>query len=258
MSQETQPSGDAAQNAAEANRPIVLELRQLSFRGRSEHGIRLNRVDLQLCEGELGLISVNAATRTRELTSMIQGLVPPSEGKVVFCQREWSGDDYMRLFRMRSRIGRVFEGQAWIENLNLEENVTLAARHHGASSAVVAEQVRYWTPRLGLRGLSRKRPAFVEPSISQAHQWVRALLGSPRLLLLERPLQFLSAEWMPKLVAAIDEVRSRGAAVLCFANDSDSLSSAAFAAPRSRWKLENQHLQRVEEANDAGPGGLPS
>jgi ABC-type ATPase involved in cell division len=241
----TESNGPPEQAPAEPPKPLVLELKQVTFRGRLENGLRLRRANLQLRAGELALIHLDAATRTREVASMLQGLMPPTEGDVRFCGEDWRGVDYRRHFRMRSRLGRVFEGQAWIENLNVDENVTLASRHHGLSMEEVQQRTQYWVSRLGLQGLTRKRPAFVEPSVLQLHQWIRAFLSSPSLVLLERPLQFLSADWSRRFSEIIDELRTKGVAVLWFAGDPE-LATATFAEPVVHLGLNDEALWSVD------------
>jgi ABC-type ATPase involved in cell division len=240
---------EAATAIAKSAQPIVLELEQVTFRSRSEGGIRLRRAELRLRAGGLVMVQLEPATRTREITSMIQGLTRPAEGRVLFCGEDWLGQDYDRHFTMRSRIGRVFDGQAWIENLNVDENVTLACRHHGQSISSIQEQIDYWTHELGIDSLSRGRPAFVEPSSLQIHQWIRAFLGNPKLILLERPMQFLSVQWLPKLIRAIDQLRARGAAVVWFAGASE-VTSATPAEPFRRFILRDEKLKPVEGGSD--------
>ena len=118
---------------AKSENPLVLQLQGVTLRPDFESGLELQEVDLELNAGELLTIQVDAATRTRSFASMIQGILHPESGIVRFLQQDWQGSDYQRHFWQRSLIGRVFEGQAWIENLNVDENVTLAARHHGQS-----------------------------------------------------------------------------------------------------------------------------
>jgi ABC-type ATPase involved in cell division len=229
--------------------PMVLELRQVTFHSRSEGGVRLRRAELQLRAGELVMVQLEPATRTREITSMIQGLSRPVEGKVLFCGEDWLGQDHDRHFAMRSRIGRVFDGQAWIENLNVDENVTLACRHHGQSISSIQEQIDYWLHELGIENLSRGRPAFVGPSSLQIHQWIRAFLGTPKLILLERPMQFLSAAWLPKLIRAIDQLRARGTAIVWFAGATE-FASASPAQRYRRLVLREEKLKPVEGASE--------
>ncbi len=229
------------EHPAEKPKPMVLELDKVSFRGRSENGIQLERADLQLREGELVTLQLESATSTRELASMLQGLLAPTGGKVTFCDEDWLGNDHDRHFRMRSRIGRVFEGQAWLENLNLDENVTLSCRHHGMSDESIREQVQDWVSRLGLEKLSQNRPAFTEPSVLQSHQWIRAFLGPPALVILERPLRFLTTQWTAKLIDAINELRSRGAAVLWFSSEPEP-AAANLSPPSIRLQVRDNRL----------------
>ncbi len=209
------------ESRVEPPKPPVLELRHVSFQGRLENGLRLHDADLLLREGDFAIVQLDSSISTREATSMMQGLQTPLSGEVLFCRNHWHGNDYDRHFGMRSRIGRVFEGQAWVENLNVDENVTLAFRHHGSDTESIRRDVAYWLAKLELHALSRKRPAFVEPSLLQIHQWIRAFVGSPALLLLERPMQFLSSSWLDKLLESIDELRQRGAAVLWFTSEEE-------------------------------------
>lgn len=228
----------------ETDRPLVLELQNVSFTGRSEQGLRLQDVDLKARRGDLVTIEIDAVTRTRETASMMQGMVPPHRGRLTFCSQDWLGDNYERHYEMRSRIGRVFEGQAWIENLNVDENVTISCRNFGENETDLQEDLRRWLEHLGLDRLSRKRPAFVEPSLLQIHQWIRAFLGSPILLILERPLQHLSSEWLPKMLQAIEHLRASGTAVVWFATDRE-LAGIPSAAPMIRWKLLDNKLQQA-------------
>ncbi|CAN0475334.1 unnamed protein product, partial [Hapterophycus canaliculatus] len=193
-------------------------LDQVTFLGKQSHGLPFHEVDLVVRESELVVIQHERSQRTREVASMLQGLSPPDGGKVLFQNQTWDGIDYTRHFEMRSRIGRVFEGQGWIENANMMENVTLASRHHGAKRKIVRKQLREWIDRLEIVDVSRERPAFVEPALLQIYQWIRALIHRPKLLILERPMQFVSSKMLPKLVTAVNELRAIGSGVLWMTN----------------------------------------
>lgn len=197
----------------------VLKLDRVTFRGKSSHGLPFREVRLTAREGELIVIQHERAQRTREVASLLQGLVPPLSGAIYFRDQDWLGNDHSRHFRMRSQIGRVFDGPAWIQNANMMENVTLASRHHGIPSKQIRARMREWIDRLDIKDVSRERPAFVEPALLQVYQWIRAMIHQPALLILERPMQLVSSKMLPKLVHAIDDLRSRGGCVLWMTNN---------------------------------------
>lgn len=196
----------------------VIRLHRVTLRGKASHGLPVHEVQLTADEGSLIFIQHERSHRTREFSSMIQGLVPPTSGEVCFYEQTWMDADYARHFHMRSRIGRVFDGPAWIQNANMMENVTLASRHHGAGSKETRSRMRDWIKRFDIADVSRERPAFVEPALLQIYQWIRALIHRPALLILERPMQLVSTRMLPKLVDAINELRHEGGCVLWMTN----------------------------------------
>ena len=209
----------------------VLELRGVSYRGKSEHSINLSHFDITLNCGQLLMIRTERSQRTRDFASLLQGLEAPSSGEIRFQSHRWDSYDFDREFDLRGRIGRVFDGQAWIENLNVAENVTLKLRHHRVTSDRIEAEVNRWVMHLEMTELSRQRPAFLEPSVLQMHQWIRAFAGSPSLLILERPMHLVPKSRLPLLLSAVNQLRREGAAVVWLSSaptisDDDALPPA--------------------------------
>ncbi len=141
----------------------VLELQNVSFTGKSDRSMALLDTTLTLSRGDLLMLHLDRSQASRDLASMIQGLQKPKQGKVLFEGSDWLGNDFDRHFRMRNRIGRVFDDQAWLANLNMNENLMLASHHHGGH------------PRK-----SWKKPAFylkcsrsILHHASDRHSWTR-------------------------------------------------------------------------------------
>ena len=143
---------------------------------------------------------------------------------------------------MRSQIGRVFAGSAWVQSLTLKDNIQLAMRHHGVDQAQAEEKTEHWIQRVSGSQLAKvkwalkKRPSVVEPSILQLCQFIRAVANNPRLLILERPLRYMLESLYDNFVSAIDELRSTGTAVLFFAGDRDQYQ-LQFRQPVIHWKI---------------------
>jgi len=198
--------------------PCVFRLRRVTLNGKASHGLPVHEVQLTAAAGSLTLIQHERSHRTREFASLLQGLVRPTSGEVLFDEQTWTDSDYSRHFQMRSRIGRVFDGPAWIQNANMMENVTLASRHHGSDSKEARSRMRDWIQRFDIADVSRERPAFVEPALLQIYQWIRALIHRPALLILERPMQLVSTRMLPKLIDATNDLRRDGGCVLWMTN----------------------------------------
>jgi ABC-type ATPase involved in cell division len=175
---------------------------------------------------------------------MLQGLQQPTEGEVLFRNEDWLGEDLDRHFRMRSRIGRVFEDRAWIQNFNVLDNVTLASRHHRIADANINQQVKAWADRFDVAAISHHRPSFVDPTSLQIYQWIRALICKPALLILERPMNLVPTAKLSKLVDAINEIRKQGAAVIWFTSDVKDVDDG-LRAPRIDYVLSDGNLRNL-------------
>jgi ABC-type ATPase involved in cell division len=198
----------------DAPRDPVMQLCGVTFKGKADPATMLINASVAVQAKALVMWHLDRSQTTRDIASMMLGLQFPARGDVMFESQDWLGNDFDRHFAMRSRIGRVFDDQAWIANLNLIENVRLSAEHHGRSTVDVDEDVRRWCDHFSVSPVARERPAFVNAARLQIYQWVRALVTRPRFLLLERPMQSVASSWRKKLWSAIDEVRFLGTAVL--------------------------------------------
>jgi len=230
-------------------KPIVLELRNVTFRSGVVNSIQLRNASLVVREGDLVMFRMNRSQNCRDLASALQGLQQPIQGEVLFQNQDWQGKDFDRHYRMRSRIGRVFDNHAWIQNFNVLENVTLASRHHHISDASINEKVGTWAKRFNVPFISHSRPPFVDAPVLQTYQWIRALIGKPALLILERPMNSVLIGQLPKLVEAINDARKNGAAVIWFTSNvgdwSDQMDS-----PRVDYKLSEGNFRKLSAGSD--------
>ncbi|MDV6032759.1 MAG: hypothetical protein F9B45_22270 [Phycisphaera sp. RhM] len=222
----------------------ILEFHQVSFKGTGETSIRMNKFSATIRSGELVEVELERQHNPRDLVSMMLGLNPPDAGEVLYSQQDWLGIDYARHFQMRSEIGRVFAGSAWIQSLTLRDNIHLAMRHHGVTETDAEEKVEHWIQRLSGHQLAKvkwamkKRPSVVEPSVLALCQLIRAMANHPRLLILERPLRFMLESLYDNFVSAIDDLRASGTAVLFFAGDRDEYR-LEFRSPVISWRIIN-------------------
>lgn len=224
---------DATAQPAEAtrqpppDRPVVLELIGVDYRPDASNALQLRGVQLTLRQGDLLLVRMDRARRTRDAMSMIQGLSPPHSGTVRLQQQDWAKQTLDEQFAMRGRTGRIFDGPAWVHNLNVYENITQARLHHGQDEIQLRRRYRELVEHFAMRDITRERPAFVGSDILQVHQWIRALIGDPPLLILERPMQSVAPEKLERLIEAVDQAIVRGAAVMWLTSNPGELEAIA-------------------------------
>ncbi|WP_102225753.1 ABC transporter ATP-binding protein [Acidimangrovimonas sediminis] len=160
----------------------LLDLRGVSMRfgGLSV----LDTLDLAVAPGEiLGIIGPNGAGKTT-LFNVIAGVLPPSEGRLIFDGRDVTGQKVWH--RCRMGIGRTYQIPKPFGKMSVFENVMAAAIHGGGVSIHTArgraEEVLERTGLLHRATLEAERLSLLD---LKRLELAKALGQRPRLLLLD-------------------------------------------------------------------------
>ncbi|MGI9334420.1 MAG: ABC transporter ATP-binding protein, partial [Gammaproteobacteria bacterium] len=176
--------------------------------------------NLKLSSGELALVQCSEPAESALIADACAGLRVPSSGAVRFMGKDWSQLAPAARSRRRARIGRVFSRGNWLEHLSVADNILLPSLYH---TRTPMRELRAQTLALArsfaLPGLPTGQP-FAQPrSDLQRAACVRALLGSPSLIVLEEPTEHVYPEALAPLVNELRTLRDKGAAVLWLALD---------------------------------------
>lgn len=233
-----------------ANDPI-LEFADVTIAAAPLGHAGLSHVNAQLRPGTLTIIRVEPGNEQLPLADLAEGLLCPADGRVAFQGEAWATMPPEQALQRRAQIGRVFDGHGWISNLNVNENVTLAQRHHThRPNAEILAEAEALARAFGLSELPKIRPAMVARQDLRRAEWIRAFLGQPRLVLLERPLQGVPLEHLPRLVGVVREACLHKAAVL-WLTDSDFSESRgrverhAELPPVTRYAMQGLNLVKM-------------
>ncbi len=211
-------------------------------------------IDFELFAGQLLFCRAADADETVLLSDTAVGLRAPEEGSIVFLNQNWrtiSADD---LFTLRGKIGFVFKQPLWIEELSVEENITMAQRHHSRRRArEILSDAEDLGRTFGLSGLPRDRPSQVEKDVLRKAALVRAFLGEPKLLILENPAVAPETDF-EVLVNAMEQARQRGAAVLFSTTDAKVWREERLR-PTFRAESRNQRWNLIREEGEKITGG---
>lgn len=151
-------------------------------------------IDLEVTEGEVvALLGPNGAGKSTVLR-VLAGLCPLDDGLV-----ELDGqvlDDPARSIFVPPEerpVGVVFQDYLLFPRLSALDNVAFGLRCQGMGRRGAREAARSWLDRNGLAGCAEAKPRALSGGQAQRVALVRALIGHPRLLLLDEPLAALDA-----------------------------------------------------------------
>jgi len=212
----------------------LLEIRGLSV----NYGpiAALEDVSFEVGAGELvALVGSNGAGKTTLLTA-ISGLVPVRRGEIVFEGRPLVGLPAHAVARLG--IGHVPEGRRIFGGLSVRENLELggAARRDRAGVAADMAAATDLFPVLAAR--MRQPGGTLSGGEQQMLAIARALVGRPRLLLLDEPSLGLAPLVAGSVLAAVAALAARGIGVVLVEQN----ARAALSLATRGCVLENGRL----------------
>jgi len=176
-------------------------------------GLTANRdVSLSVAKGEiLGLIGPNGAGKST-LFNMIAGLLPPSEGRILF-----EGRDITRLGapqRCALGIARTFQVVRSFDSMSVVENVIVGSLVRSASAAQARRKAREVLARTGLSRRAEAKANELTPPEKRRLEIARALATEPKLLLLDEALTGLTPAEARQGVELVREIRDTGVTII--------------------------------------------
>ena len=112
---------------------------------------------------------------------------------------------------VRRKIGLVFQSYNLFPHMTVLDNITLAPiRVHGRPAAEARAQAMEWLERVGLSDKSDSYPDKLSGGQQQRVAIVRALVNSPRLLLLDEVTSALDPELVGEVLTMIRDLKGDG------------------------------------------------
>ncbi len=174
--------------------------------------VALHGVSIAVGEGQVVcLIGANGAGKTTAMRA-ISGLVRPRAGRVRFAGADITGQAAHRI--AAAGLRQVPEGRQCFAELTVAENLAIGAYLVPNRSEVARRQDRVLArfPRL------RERLHQLAGSMSGGEQQMlaigRALMGAPRLLLLDEPSMGLAPLFVEEIFAIIAALKTEGTTIL--------------------------------------------
>ncbi|NUT33231.1 MAG: amino acid ABC transporter ATP-binding protein [Hamadaea sp.] len=186
----------------------LLECRGLrkSFRG----NLVLDGLDLDVAEHEVvALIGASGSGKSTLLRCV--NLLEQIDDGTIHLGGEHITDPRVNPDVVRRQIGIVFQAYNLFPHMTVLDNITLApVRVHGRPRAEAVEQARTWLARVGLADKAGEYPDRLSGGQQQRAAIVRALVNSPRVLLLDEVTSALDPELVGEVLSMIRELKGDG------------------------------------------------
>jgi branched-chain amino acid transport system ATP-binding protein len=172
----------------------------------------LRGISLTVEEGEVvTLIGSNGAGKTTTLRS-IHGILPPREGKVIFAGEEIQGTPAHEL--IGRGIAQSPEGRRIFFRMTVLENLEMGAYHRDDRSGIREDMDRVFDLFPRLKERTKQEAGTMSGGEQQMLAIGRALMSSPKLLLLDEPSMGLAPVLVERIFEVIREINKQGTTIL--------------------------------------------
>ena len=164
-----------------------IEIDRLSFGYDSSRSI-LNDVSLRFETGKVTAILGGSGCGKTTLLRLIGGVYPATQGRVVFDGEQVNARDKEQLYRLRRRLGMLFQFGALFTDLTVFENVAFPLREQTAlPDSMIRDIVLLKLNAVGLRGAAPLRISQVSGGMARRVALARAIALDPELIMYDEP-----------------------------------------------------------------------
>ena len=172
----------------------------------------LQGVSLTVEEGEIvTLIGSNGAGKTTTLRS-INGILPPREGKIVFDGEEIQSTAAHQM--ISKGIAQSPEGRKIFHRMTVLENLEMGAYHRNDRAGIREDMNRVFELFPRLKERIKQESGTMSGGEQQMLAIGRALMSSPKLLLLDEPSMGLAPVLVERIFDIIKDINRQGTTIL--------------------------------------------
>lgn len=198
----------------------LIEIDHVTFGYDSSRTI-LNDLSLTFRRGQVTAVLGGSGCGKTTLLRLIGGVHPANSGRVVFDGEVIDTRDRAQLYRIRRRLGMLFQFGALFTDLSVFDNVAFPLREMtDLPEPLIRDIVLMKLNAVGLRGAAQLKIAEVSGGMARRIALARAIALDPELIMYDEPfagLDLISMGVAAKLIRTLNDVT--GATSLVISHD---------------------------------------
>ncbi len=187
----------------------LIEIDNVSF-GYDASRLILSGISLKFPRGKVTAILGGSGCGKTTLMRLIGGVHAADSGRVVFDGEVVDTRNKAQLFRLRRRLGMLFQFGALFTDLSVFDNVAFPLREHSdLPEAMIRDIVLMKLNAVGLRGAADLRISEVSGGMARRIALARAIALDPELIMYDEPfagLDLISMGVAAKLIRTLNDV----------------------------------------------------
>ena len=198
----------------------LIEIDHVTF-GYDERRIILNDLSLRFARGKVTSVLGGSGCGKTTLLRLIAGVHGADSGRVVFDGELIDARNRAQLYRLRRRLGMLFQFGALFTDLSVYDNVAFPLREMtDLPEALIHDIVLMKLNAVGLRGAAKLKISEVSGGMARRIALARAIALDPELIMYDEPfagLDLIAMGVAAKLIRTLNDVT--GATSLVISHD---------------------------------------
>lgn len=164
----------------------IIEIRNLSYRRDSK--VIFDNANLDIPRGKVTAIMGPSGCGKTTLLRLIGGQLVPDEGTILVTGQDITKISKQDLYKIRSRMGMLFQSGALFSDLSVFENVAFPLREHtNLSTGMITDLVLMKLQAVGLRGANSLMPSELSGGMARRVALARAIALDPDFIMYDEP-----------------------------------------------------------------------
>ncbi|MFZ7173921.1 phospholipid ABC transporter ATP-binding protein MlaF [[Pasteurella] aerogenes] len=164
----------------------LIEVKNLTFK-RGER-IIYNDLNLRVEQGKITAIMGPSGIGKTTLLKLIGGQLHPQQGEILFDGQDICKMSNAELYRVRQRMGMLFQSGALFTDLSTFDNVAFPIREHTRlPEALIRQIVLMKLEAVGLRGAAELMPSELSGGMARRAALARTIALDPELIMYDEP-----------------------------------------------------------------------
>mgnify|MGYP004513956027 CR=1 FL=1 len=181
----------------------------------------LSDINVSIPKGSFVFVIGSTASGKSTLIKLLYRQEKPSRGEVYVGGVNVAKLKNRRVYKLRRKLGIVFQDYKLLPNLTVYENVAFALEIYGLPEKEVRKKVMAAIEKVGLKEKYRTYPDNLSGGEQQRVSIARAIVNNPKILICDEPTGNLDPTTSMEIMEIINKINEEGTTVIMATHDRD-------------------------------------
>ncbi len=178
-------------------------------------------INVSIPKGDFVFVIGATASGKSTLIKLLYRQEKPNKGEVYVGGINVAKLRNRKVYKLRRKLGIVFQDYKLLPNLTVFENVAFALEIYGLPESDVRKRVMKAIEKVGLKEKFRSYPDQLSGGEQQRVSIARAIVNNPKILICDEPTGNLDPETSLEIMEIINKINEDGTTIIMATHDKD-------------------------------------